>query len=177
MRTIVFCTALLVSPVFAAGPSATSNPHASLNVQSGHWIYRGTTVAGPKEKAGSFTWDEHCGWSANRLFLMCSFDNDWSGKKAQSLVVDSWNAQDKTYWHYEMFASGGSGAKPFVSRMTINGNTWTEYGEDDAADGSKNYDRIVYVYTSANRVKVSIEVSKDGRHWTTYASGEGVKQP
>lgn len=177
MRLTTLCAVLLTTPVFAADMSVSTSPQQALDAQSGHWIYHGVTAAGRKEKAGSFTWNEHCGWSADKLFLVCSFDNDWSGQKARSLVVDSWNAQDKTYWHYEMFAVGGSGAKPFSSRMTIQGNTWTEYGEDDSADGSKRYDRIVYVYTSPDRVKVRIEVSKDGKHWTTYASGEGVKQP
>lgn len=177
MRLAILCTILLTTPVFAANTTHAATPQQALDMQAGHWIYHGTTAASSKDKAGTFTWDEHCGWSANQLFLVCSFDNVWSGQKAQSLVVDSWNAQDKTYWHYEMFAVGGSGAKPFSSRMTIHGNTWTEYGEDDAADGSKNYDRILYVYSSPTRVKVSIEVSKDGTHWTTYASGEGLKQP
>jgi hypothetical protein len=148
----------------------------ALDVQSGHWVYHGSTTDSATGKTGTFTWDEHCGWSADKLFLMCSFDNDWSGDKAQSLVVDSWNAKDQAYWHYEFFAVGETGAKPFASKMTIKDNTWTELGEDDQ-DGKKSYDRITYRYTSATHVSVSIEVSPDQVHWKSVLQGEGVKQP
>ena len=109
MRLAVLSGLLLAVSAFGAGAQQPRAPQfKALDVQSGHWVYRGTTAprrAG--DKPGTFTWDEHCGWSADQLFLMCSFDNDWSGQKVQSLVVDTWNSQDKAYWHYEMFAVGG----------------------------------------------------------------------
>lgn len=174
---------LLVACAFTSVPALAGDFPApapqlqALDVQAGHWLYHGTTAPDkPGDKPGTFTWDEHCDWSADKLFLMCSFDNDWSGDKAQSLVVDSWNAQDKTYWHYEFFAVGGSGAKPFASKMTIAGNTWTELGEDDDK-GKKSYDRISYVYSSPTEVAVKIEVSPDMKQWKTILQGSGIKQP
>jgi len=149
----------------------------ALDVQSGHWIYHGATVDSTTGKTGNFTWDEHCSWSSDKLFLMCSFDNDWSGEKVQSLVVDTWNAQDQAYWHYEFFSVGAPGGKPFASKMTIQGNTWTELGEDDDDQGKKSYDRISYVYTSPTQVTVKIEISPDQTHWKTVLSGTGAKQP
>jgi hypothetical protein len=178
MRHIILPLLLLVAgPAFAADFPVLAPQLKALDVQSGHWIYHGTTAAAGKDTAGTFTWDEHCGWSANRLFLMCSFDNDWSGQKAQSLVVDTYNQKDKTYWHYEMFAAGAPGDKPFISKMDVAGDTWTEYGEDDEADGTKSYDRIIYTYTSASQVSVSIQVSKDNKTWAVFAQGAGTKQP
>ncbi|MGH8147513.1 MAG: hypothetical protein ACREPY_14415 [Rhodanobacteraceae bacterium] len=176
MRIAVLSILLVVAaPVFAAGFPPLPPELKALDVQAGHWIYHGTTAPNKKGgKTGTFTWDEHCGWSANKLFLMCSFDNDWSGHKAQSLVVDTWNTRDNTYWHYEMFAVGGSGAKPFASKMVIRGNTWTETGEDDE-HGKKSYDRISYVYTSPTEVTVKIEVSTDQKRWKTTLEGTGVK--
>ena len=177
MRLALIVAALAAAtPAFAADFPALAPELKALDVQSGHWVYHGTTAASATDKAGTFTWDEHCSWSSNALFLMCSFDNDWSGQKVQSLVVDSWNAQDKTYWHYEFFAVGGSGAKPFASKMTVAGNTWTEVGEDDDK-GKKNYDRISYVYTSPTQVTVKIEVSPDQKQWKTILDGTGTKQP
>jgi len=149
----------------------------ALDVQSGHWVYQGTTIDSTTGKTGNFTWDEHCSWSSDKLFLMCSFDNDWSGEKVQSLVVDTWNAQDQAYWHYEFFSVGAPGGKPFASKMTIQGNTWTELGEDDDAQGKKSYDRISYVYTSPTQVKVKIEISPDQKQWKTVLDGAGTKQP
>ena len=178
MRIAILGVLLFAAPVFASGFPSPAPELKALDVQAGHWIYHGTTAPNKAGgKAGTFTWDEHCGWSADKLFLMCSFDNDWSGHKVQSLVADTWNARDKSYWHYEMFAVGSSGAKPFASRMSIRGNTWTETGEDDDARGKKSYDRISYVYTSPTEVTVKIEVSQDQKQWKTVLAGHGVKQP
>jgi hypothetical protein len=174
MRLAFFAVALAVTPAFAADFSAPAPQLKALDAQSGHWVYHGTTNFGGK--AGTFTWDEHCSWSSDKLFLDCSFDNDWSGEKAQSLVVDTWNAKDQAYWHYEFFAVGDSGEKPFASKMSIQGNTWTELGEDDDK-GKKSYDRISYVYTSATEVKVKIETSPDQKQWKTVLDGSGSKQP
>lgn len=177
MRVVVLSALLLAAPVFATGLPPRGPELKVLDVQAGHWIYHGTTAPSKEGgKAGTFIWDEHCGWSANKLFLMCSFDNDWSGHKVQSLVVDTWNRQDNAYWHYEMFAVGGGGAKPFASKMNIRGSTWTETGEDDE-HGKKSYDRISYRYTSPTEVTVKIEVSPDQKRWKTTLQGTGVKQP
>ena len=177
MRIAALCGLLFATPAMAAGFPHRAPELNALNVQSGHWIYHGTTAPAKKSgKSGTFTWDEHCGWSADGLFLMCSFDNDWSGRKIQSLVVDTWNTTDKSYWHYEMYAVGASGASPFASKMTIEGNTWIELGEEHR-HGKTTYERISYVYHTPTRVSVKIEVSRDRKHWKTTLDGNGVKQP
>jgi|SRR5579871_2337296 len=173
---LILATGFALTPAFAADFPPLAPELQALDVQSGHWIYKGTTAPGKDGKAGTFTWDEHCSWSSNKLFLNCSFDNDWSGDKVQSEVVDSWNSKDKAYWHYEFFAVGGGGEKPFASKMTIADNTWTELGEDDDK-GKKSYDRITYKYTSPTLVTVTIEVSKDQKTWKTILNGTGTKQP
>ncbi len=174
MRLALFALAFAVTPALAADFPPLAPQLKALDVQSGHWIYHGTTSFGGKP--GTFIWDEHCSWSSNKLFLNCSFDNDWSGDKVQSEVVDTWNAKDKSYWHYEFYAVGDGGEKPFASKMTIADNTWTELGENDDK-GKKSYDRISYVYTTPTEVKVKIEVSPDKQQWKTVLDGTGVKQP
>ena len=176
MRLVVIVTAFAALPASAADFPPLAPELKALDIQAGHWVYHGTTTDSATGKTGSFTWDEHCSWSSDKLFLNCSFDNDWSGEKVQSEVVDTWNAKDRTYWHYELFAVGTTGAKPFASRMIISGDTWTEQGEDDDK-GKKSYDRISYVYISANQVSVKIEVSPDQNHWKTVLQGTGIKQP
>lgn len=146
-----------------------------LDIAAGQWVFHGKSLATPYSKAGTWTWRENCRWSTDRLYLECTFDNTWSGQSVKSLVVDTWNTHDKSYWHYEMFSAGASGKHPFSSRMTIRGNTWTEYGEEEH-DGKKTRERIVYTYASPTRVSVEIRISKNGTHWTTVDKGEGVKQ-
>ena len=175
MRLVLIAAAFATLPATAADFPPLAPQLKALDAQSGHWVYHGTTAFGGKP--GTFTWDEHCSWTPNKLFLNCSFDNDWSGDKVQSEVVDTWNPKDQAYWHYEFFAVGDSGDKPFASKMTIQGNTWTEVGEDDDDKGNKSYDRISYVYTSATQVKVKIEVSPDQKQWKTVLDGTGARVP
>jgi hypothetical protein len=175
MRLVLIAAAFAALPALAADFPPLAPQLKALDAQAGHWVYHGTTTDSATGKTGTFTWDEHCSWSSDKLFLNCSFDNDWSGEKVQSEVVDTWNAKDQAYWHYEFFAVGAGGDKTFSSKMTIQGNTWTELGEDDDG-GKKSFDRISYVYTSATEVKVKIEVSPDQKQWKTVLQGTGVKQ-
>lgn len=163
---------------FAAAVSAVTADESSLRPQLqvldiavGKWEYHGQNRATPDQKAEAWTWSEDCNWSANRAFLACSFTMRSPGKVVKSLAVSTYNFDDHGYWHYEMFDSDGKGAEPFISRMTVAGNTWTEYGHAD----KKTY-RIVYQYTSSTQVSLRIELSADKIHWTTVAQGEGIKQ-
>ncbi|HEX5340248.1 MAG TPA: hypothetical protein VFX47_05160, partial [Gammaproteobacteria bacterium] len=174
----MLASVLLLTPMLvgATETPARSPQLQALDISVGKWVYHGTTMATPRQKAGTWTWNADCNWSANNTFLMCSFSNVWSGKAVKSLVVDTWNDSDKTYWHYEMFAGGDGGAKPFISRMSIEGDVWTEYGSSEEK-GKKTAYRIVYRYTSPTRVSVKLETSKDGgAHWYTFAEGAGIKQ-
>lgn len=163
------------APVLAADTQALSPALQKLDVSVGHWQFHGETLDTPFGKAGKWIWNEACHWSGNRVFLVCSFTNDWSGKTVKSLVVDTYNNQDRAYWHYELFAVGATGKRPFVSRMTVTGNTWIEYGQDKAQGNTIN-ERIVYRYASPTRVSVEIQVSRNGVHWITVDRGRGVKR-
>jgi len=161
------------SSAFAAGVQALSPELQKLDVSAGHWVYHGQTLNTPFGKAGSWTWDEHCRWSQNREFMMCSFTNDWAGKTIKSLVVDTWDTKVKSYRHYELYSNG---EEPFISKMSIKGNTRIEYAT--GVDHGKKYrTRITYVFDSPTQVKVKIEISRHGALWVTTDEGEGVKQP
>lgn len=173
---LLACSAAFgVAPILAAGGQAPSPELQKLDISVGHWVFHGSTVNTTTGRSSSFTWDEHCAWSPNHLFLQCTFSNNWAGRQVESLVVDTYNSVDKSYWHYEMYASGQRGANPFVSRMDIDGNVWTEHGRD-AVPGKTRGERIVYTWESATHVNVVIETSEDGVHWTTVDKAEGVKQ-
>lgn len=158
----------------AVAQTGSSPELQKLDVSVGRWVFHGTS----KTKSGKtqpFTWNENCEWSPNHLYLECTFSNVWAGRAVESLVVDTYNTADKSYWHYELYAGGEKGDHPFVSRMDVNGNTWIEYGQQ-AVPGKKTGERIVYHWDPPKRVSVAIETSKDGVHWTAVDQGEGVKQ-
>ena len=179
MNRTLFLVVLTVTfigvTVFAADLPSPSSEVQKLEVSAGRWVYHGATLNTPFAKAGKWTWNEDCGWSANRIFMVCSFSNVWFGKAIESLVVDTYNERDKSFWHYELFNGGDSGAKPFISKMTINGNTRIEYAES-VERGKKTRTRITYVFDSPTHVRVKIEVSRDGASWVMVDEGVGIKQ-
>jgi hypothetical protein len=139
-----------------------------LNVSLGRWVFHGTSKS-RTGKTGTWTWRENCQWSPNHIYLECTFSNVWSGRPAESLVVDTYNAVDHAFWHYEMFSAGGRGAKPFAAKMAVTPTTWVEYGGP--------HERITYHWGPAGHVKVAIEASKDGTHWTVVDQGTGTRLP
>lgn len=161
------------APVWAAGQPGAVPELQKLDISAGHWVYHGETLKSASGKVGKWTWDEHCGWSENRVFMMCSFTNDWAGRTVKSLVVDTWNEKDKSFWHYEIFSN--SGAQPFTSRMEISGNTRVEIAKSEN-HGRAAWTRITYVFDSPTHVTVKLESSGDGTHWVTVDRGEGFKQ-
>lgn len=173
--TILFAIGLFLIPAVQASAKSRPAELQKLDIATGHWVFHGKSMGAASGKTGPWTWDADCRWSADRLYLLCLFHNTWSGQPVKSLVVDTWNSHDKSYWHYEMFSAGASGEHPFSSRMAIMGNRWIEYGHSE--DHGKEIDtRIVYVYASSTRVHVEIQVSRDGKSWKTVDSGEGVKK-
>lgn len=173
---LLVCSAALVIGPAPAGAQSLSPELKKLDISVGRWVFHGKELKTKSGKPASFTWNEDCRWSPNNLYLECSFSNVWAGKPIESLVVDTYNTRDRSYWHYELYATGEHGGDPFVSRMDVDGNTWIEYGQQ-AVPGKKTGERIVYHWNPPNHVSVAIENSKDGVQWTTVDEGEGVKQP
>ena len=173
--SLICSAACAAVPAPAAGAQSSSPELQKLDISVGRWVFHGESLNSRSGKPAPFTWNEDCAWSPNHLFLECTFSNNWNGRAVESLVVDTYNTVDKSYWHYEFFATGQKGNNPFVSRMDIADNVWTEHGAD-AVPGKKNGERIVYTWESNSRVKVEIQTSKDGVTWTTVDRAEGVKQ-
>lgn len=167
--------AFALCPALQAQSQSLSPQLQKLDVSAGRWTFHGKELKTKSGKPDSFTWNEDCRWSPNHLYLECTFSNVWAGRPIESLVVDTYNTRDNSYWHYELYATGEHGSNPFVSRMDINGNTWIEYGQP-AVPGKKPGERIVYHWNPPNRVSVAIQTSKDGTNWTTVDQGEGDKQ-
>lgn len=172
--TIVCGVICVLAPAMAANGQGLSPEQQRLDVSAGRWVFHGTSKS-RTGKTSSFTWNENCEWSPNHLYLECTFSNVWGGRAVESLVVDTYNTADHTYWHYELYAAGEKGDNPFVSRMEVNGNTWIEYGRK-AVPGKTTGERIVYNWGPPGHVKVAIETSKDGVNWTATDEGEGVRQ-
>jgi hypothetical protein len=168
---VTLAVLLLAMPVQAADSPTRPPELQPLDIAAGTWVYHGENLATADQKAGKWTWQEVCGWTPNQAFMACSFTMNGPDGTIKSLATSTYNSGDKSYWHYEVFDSGGSGGDPFIARMSIAGNTWTYDGKAD----KKTY-RVIYHYLSPTQVTIRIELSSDDVHWTTLAQGEGVKQ-
>jgi hypothetical protein len=170
---LLWVSALPVAALAGNRP-AESAKLRELAVSAGRWVYHGEFRPRARAAASAWSWHEDCRWSANRAFMVCSFSNTWAGRHVDSVVVDTYDRHDHTFWHYEVFDSGRSAGKPFAARMQINGpmriESWTR-----TRNGKPVRDRIVYDFTSASRVTVRFQQSEDGIHWVTTASGAGEK--
>ncbi|MGH8181968.1 MAG: hypothetical protein ACRETR_13425 [Steroidobacteraceae bacterium] len=161
------------SAALAQTPAAQDGPLQQLDVSAGHWVYQGQSLGEKGAHPSAWTWNEECRWSANHIFMLCSFSNTWGGKHVDSVVVDTYSRKDGAFWHYEIF--NDSGAKTFASKMQIDGATRTE-SWTETRKGKSVRERIVYQFTSPSEVTVKFQRSQDGTHWQTTASGKGEKQ-
>jgi hypothetical protein len=160
----------------AAATAPLSPEFQPLDKAVGKWIYHGENLQTAYTKAGKWTWEVDCGWSANRIYLVCSFAMDWPEGPDHSVSISTYNRLDKGYWHYEVI-DDYRGNKPVVSRMTVDGDTWTDASDNVDANGkTASHYRVIYRYASSTRVEVKFEISKDATHWTTLGEGEGIKQ-
>jgi hypothetical protein len=174
---VLSCISSFVSAAaLAAEPASLAPELESLNIAVGQWGYQGENRQTAYTKAGKWSWDVDCGWSANRIYLVCSFAMDWPEGPDHSLSISTYNKLDKAYWHYEVI-DDYKGNKPVVARMLIDGNTWTDASNNVDANGKATSQyRVVYQYTSTTHVNVKFEASDDATHWMLLGEGEGIKR-
>ena len=192
LLVLVCGAAFALSPMEAAAGQPLSPALRKLDISLGRWVFHGRTLIKSSGKPGSsgkigssgkpghmpgtWVWRENCRWSPNHLYLECTFSNLWSGKAVESLVVNTYNRVDHSFWHYELYASGEPGRRPFIAPLRIHGNIWIESGRP-AIPGKQLGERIVYWWGPPGHVKVAIENSRDGVHWKAVDRGAGVRQP
>lgn len=175
MKRPCFMSGLLVSACIASAAHAAGDAKLDLlAISQGSWVYRGHMSGDARSHPTDFVWHADCRWSANRAFMMCSFSNTWGRQHINSLVVDTFDHRDNTFWHYEIFEDGDAPARPFAAKMQIVGpvriEEWTE-----SRHGKTVRQRIVYRFASDRKVTVSFLQSQDGKAWKTTASGIGEK--
>ena len=171
---LLFLVSFIPCAAVAQSPSAASGPLHQLDVSAGRWVYHGHFVGSKGQRPSDWTWHEDCRWSANRVFMLCSFSNTWAGRHVDSVVVDTYDPHGNSFWHYEIFNTGDSSGKPFASKMRIDGATRVE-SWTDTRHGKSVRQQIVYKFVSDSKVTVLFQRSQDGTHWQTTASGTGEK--
>lgn len=62
---------LSAASVLAADGATMSPELQPLDKAVGKWVYHGENLQTAYTKAGKWDWDVQCGWSANRIYLVC----------------------------------------------------------------------------------------------------------
>src|SRR6185437_12672819 len=95
---------LLVSSIPPAAVAQSPPPQDTalhqLDVSAGRWVYHGQAMDGKGAQPSAWTWNADCRWSANHVFMLCSFSNTWGGRHVDSVVVDTYSSKDGAFWHY-----------------------------------------------------------------------------
>jgi hypothetical protein len=172
---IVALLSVLLAPIAYANSPRRGRELSELSVSEGHWVYHGRFIPGVSSQRGKWVWNENCHWAENSEFMLCSFSNDWNGKHVSSIVVDTYNAEERSFWHFEVFNTGPSAQKPFAAKMIIRGNRRIESWVVNSKDGNSKRERIVYVFSGTNRVKVLFQTLGANNAWLTTARGFGKK--
>jgi hypothetical protein len=171
---LLLLASCLPAAAFAQSAPAVDAKLHQLDVSAGRWVYHGQFLGTKGSPPSAWVWREDCRWSANRLFMLCTFSNTWGGRPVDSVVIDTYDSKRDTFWHYEVFDSGDSAGKPFAARMRIDGNTRIEYWTH-THHGKAVRQRIVYRFVSDDRVTVKFQQSTDRVPWETVATGTGRK--
>ena len=171
---LLLLVASIPCAALAQSAPADSGKLHQLDISAGRWVYHGHSLGSKGTQPSDWTWHEDCRWSANRVFMLCSFSNTWAGRHVDSVVVDTYDPHGDSFWHYEIFNSGDSAGKPFASKMRIDGATRVE-SWTGTRHGKSVHQQIVYKFASDSKVTVLFQSSRDGTHWETTASGTGEK--
>ena len=161
MSRLAFALAMLAATI-AAAPSGL----AQLDRFVGTWQSTGTFVASAYSKAGEATATTTCGWSTDRLFLICQQSVTLNGTPIHDVAIYTYDDATKTYHYYNVNVTRGDGAQ-----IAVDGDTITYAGS--FMDGSKRVlTRTLNVWVSPQRYTWRSEYSADdGKSWTLTASG------
>lgn len=138
-----------------------------LDWMAGSWKLDGDAKPGPMGPGGKMTMTEDIHWMEGGFFLVSHSKFSGAGMGAGSGVsIMGWDSDAKKYTYNE-FNSFGEATK---SMGTVDGKTWTWYGEDKMGKG-----KFIMNVTSPTAYTFQYDMSQDGNTWTTVMTGTATK--
>ena len=138
-----------------------------LNWMAGSWKLVGDVKPGPMGPGGKMTMTEDVRWMQGNFFLVSRSKFSGGGMGSGSgIAVMGYDADAKKYTYNE-FNSWGEATK---STGTVDGKTWSWYGEDKMGKG-----KFIMNVTSPTSYTFQYDMSKDGTQWTTVMTGTATK--
>lgn len=171
-RGLVLAAAVvLLMGATAPEPAATPDPAlAQLDRLAGTWDSPGTFVNSAYSKAGIARATTTCGWSDDRIFLICQQSVVMNGKPGHDVAIYTYDPAAKTYRFYNIGVASSSGTPIGVTKDAI-----TYSGSFN--DGDKHVlTRTLNLWSSPQRYAWRAEYSLDGgTSWTLMGSGTATR--
>ncbi len=139
-----------------------------LDWMAGKWKLEGDAKPGPMGPGGKMNMTEDIHWMQGGFFLVSHTKFAGAGMgEGSGISVMGYDSDEKKFTYNE-FNSMGEANK---SIGTVDGKTWTWYGEDKMGKG-----KFIMNVTSPTSYTFQYDMSKDGNEWTTVMTGKATKE-
>jgi len=138
-----------------------------LDWMAGKWNLDGDAKPSPFGSGGKMTMTQDVQWMQGGFFLVSHSKFSGGGMGSGSGVSILGYDPDAKKFTYNEFNSFGEATK---SMGTVDGKTWTWYGEDKMGKG-----KFIMNITSPTSYTFEYDISQDGNNWTTVMTGTATK--
>jgi hypothetical protein len=169
-RLALLILVLLGLAVISSAQMQMSKPAPELKQldwMAGKWKLEGDAKPSPMGPGGKMTMTEDVHWMQGDFFLVSHSKFSGAGMgEGSAISIMGYDSGAKKFTYNE-FNSFGEAAK---STGTVDGKTWTWYGEDKMGKG-----KFIMNVTSPTSYTFQYDMSKDGNEWTTVMTGTATK--
>ncbi len=170
-KLIMLCGILLLfaAALSAQMPMPKPAPELKqLDWMAGSWKMVGDAKPSPMGPGGKVDMTEDVQWMQGGFFLVSHSKFSGGGMgEGSGISVIGYDSDAKKYTYNE-FNSFGEASK---STGTVDGKTWTWYGEDKMGKG-----KFIMSITSPTSYTFEYDISQDGNTWTTLMTGTATKE-
>jgi hypothetical protein len=154
-----------------AGPPKPGPEHQKLGDFVGNWIFAGEMKPGPMGPGGKMSGTDRITWLPGNFFVERRFEGKGPMGSVSGVEIMGYDTAKKAYT-YNFFDSMGMASS---GTMTVSGNTWTFTGTGNMG-GKTMHERCTLVMEAGHTtLKISCEMSPDGKKWAPMIEGTATK--
>ncbi len=167
---LLLCTAI----AFAQAPTAPPAPGPEVKKMAamiGNWTSTYDMKAAMGMPGGKGTSTTSCVWTAGGFGVSCTEKADLGAMgKVTSVSLMAYDSEAKNYIHFEVDSNG----EAFVSRGTVNGDTWV-FETDTPMMGKPAHSRFTVTYTSKDASEMKFEMGPDANSMQVILTGKQMR--
>lgn len=168
---------ILLVTCFTALLFAADKPNAEVLNRwvGGKWVGDGQFLESAYSSAAKVGGVTRCGWSPDRIFVVCDQDVTFAGTPMRDLSIYAFDPKANAFHFYQVTPTGG---EPHSGSLEISadGTNWIYLGSGEMS-GKKVQFRTTNQFQGKDQVDWWSEVSADdGKTWTKTGSGSESRQ-